>query len=148
MKVVLNQDIKGIGKKLQVVDVSEGYARNYLIPRKMASIADNKNINEAKTKVEAMNFKKMTEKQEAIEIKEKIEKNYLEFKHKVGDNGKLFGSITEKEIADKINSVYDINKNKKKIIIKNPIKEIGSYEVNVKLYEGVIANVKIAVVRL
>ena len=117
MKVVLNQDIKGIGKKLQVVDVSEGYARNYLIPRKMASIADNKNINEAKTKVEAMNFKKMTEKQEAIEIKEKIEKNYLEFKHKVGDNGKLFGSITEKEIADKINSVYGININKKKIII-------------------------------
>ncbi len=148
MKVVLNQDIKGIGKKLQVVDVSEGYARNYLIPRKMASIADNKNINEAKTKVEAMNFKKMTEKQEAIEIKEKIEKNYLEFKHKVGDNGKLFGSITEKEIADKVNSVYGININKKKIIIKNPIKEIGSYEVNVKLYEGVIANVKIAVVRL
>ena len=148
MKVVLNQDIKGIGKKLQVVDVSEGYARNYLIPRKMASIADNKNINEAKTKDEAMNFKKMTEKQEAIEIKEKIEKNYLEFKHKVGDNGKLFGSITEKEIADKINSVYGININKKKIIIKNPIKEIGSYEVNVKLYEGVIANVKIAVVRL
>lgn len=148
MKVVLNQDIKGIGKKLQVVDVSEGYARNYLIPRKMASIADNKNINEAKTKVEAMNFKKMTEKQEAIEIKEKIEKNYLEFKHKVGDNGKLFGSITEKEIADKINSVYGININKKKIIIKNSIKEIGSYEVNVKLYEGVIANVKIAVVRL
>ena len=148
MKVVLNQDIKGIGKKLQVVDVSEGYARNYLIPRKMASIADNKNINEAKTKVEAMNFKKMTEKQEAIEKKEKIEKNYLEFKHKVGDNGKLFGSITEKEIADKINSVYGININKKKIIIKNPIKEIGSYEVNVKLYEGVIANVKIAVVRL
>ena len=148
MKVVLNQDIKGIGKKLQVVDVSEGYARNYLIPRKMASIADNKNINEAKTKVEAMNFKKMTEKQEAIEIKKKIEKNYLEFKHKVGDNGKLFGSITEKEIADKINSVYGININKKKIIIKNPIKEIGSYEVNVKLYEGVIANVKIAVVRL
>ena len=148
MKVVLNQDIKGIGKKLQVVDVSEGYARNYLIPRKMASIADNKNINEAKTKVDAMNFKKMTEKQEAIEIKEKIEKNYLEFKHKVGDNGKLFGSITEKEIADKINSVYGININKKKIIIKNPIKEIGSYEVNVKLYEGVIANVKIAVVRL
>ena len=147
MKVVLNQDIKGIGKKLQVVDVSEGYARNYLIPRKMASIADNKNINEAKTKVEAMNFKKMTEKKEAIEIKEKIEKNYLEFKHKVGDNGKLFGS-TEKEIADKINSVYGININKKKIIIKNPIKEIGSYEVNVKLYEGVIANVKIAVVRL
>ena len=148
MKVVLNQDIKGIGKKLQVVDVSEGYARNYLIPRKMASIADNKNINEAKTKVEAMNFKKMTEKQKEIEIKEKIEKNYLEFKHKVGDNGKLFGSITEKEIADKINSVYGININKKKIIIKNPIKEIGSYEVNVKLYEGVIANVKIAVVRL
>ena len=148
MKVVLNQDIKGIGKKLQVVDVSEGYARNYLIPRKMASIADNKNINEAKTKVEAMNFKKMTEKQEAIEIKEKIEKNYLEFKHKVGDNGKLFGSITEKEIADKVNSVYGININKKKIIIKNPIKEIGSYEVNVTLYEGVIANVKIAVVRL
>ena len=74
MKVVLNQDVKGLGKKLQIVEVSEGYARNFLLPKKLASVADGKNINEAKTKVEAMNFKKMTEKQEAIEIKEKIEK--------------------------------------------------------------------------
>ncbi len=145
MKVVLNQDIKGIGKKLQIVDVSEGYARNYLLPRKLASVADNKNINEANTKNEALKFKKQTELEAAKKQKEIIEKSYIEFKHKVGNASKLFGSITEKEIAEKIKEKYNIEVNKKKITLKVPIKNLGEYTADVKLYEGVVAKVKVAV---
>lgn len=145
MKVVLNQDIKGIGKKLQIVDVSEGYARNYLLPRKLASVADNKSINEANTKNEALKFKKKTEFEAAKKQKEIIEKSYIEFKHKVGNASKLFGSITEKEIAEKIKEKYNIEVNKKKITLKVPIKNLGEYTADVKLYEGVVAKVKVAV---
>lgn len=148
MKVVLMKDVKGIGKKLDVVDVSEGYARNYLLPRKIATIADNKSLNETKTKLEARQFKKNTEIEEANKLKGILEKGYLEFKHKIGDNGKLFGSVTEKEIADEIEKKYNIKVDKKKITLKFPIKEVGSYTVKAKLYEGVVADIKISVVRL
>ena len=78
----------------------------------------------------------------------KIEKKYIEFKHKVGENGKLFGSVTEKEIAAEIKNEFDIKIDKKKIILKDSIKEIGSYIASVKLYEGVVAKIKINVVRM
>ena len=148
MKVVLNKDIKGIGKKLQIVEVSEGYARNYLLPRKLASLADNKSVNEAKTKNDALLFKKQTEIKEAKQLKEKLEKGYIKFKHKIGNNGKLFGSITEKDIAEEIQKVYDVKIDKKKINLKVAIKELGSYTAEVRLYEGIIAEVKISVVSL
>ncbi|MDD3303505.1 MAG: 50S ribosomal protein L9 [Clostridia bacterium] len=146
MKVVLNQDVKGIGKKLQIIEVSEGYARNYLIPKKLASIADNKNINEANTKNDALKFKKKTEMDEAEKNKEIIEKSFVEFKHKVGDGGKLFGSITEKEIAEEVKKKFKLDIDKKKIVINMPIKQLGNYSVDVKLYEGIIAKLKIVVV--
>lgn len=146
MKVVLNQNIKGLGKKLQIVEVSEGYARNFLLPKKLALIADNKNISEANNKNEALKFKKKTEIQEANNQKEILEKSYIEFKHKVGDGGKLFGSVTEKEIADEIKNKFKINIDKKKIVINIPIKQLGSYSVDVKLYEGIVAKLKIVVV--
>lgn len=146
MKVVLNKDIKGIGKKLQIVDVSEGYARNYLIPKKLANLADNKNVSEAKTKKEAEQFKKATEKQEAVELKAKIEKIFIEFKEKQGVGGKLFGSVTEKEISEKLNQKLNVDINKKKITLKDPIKNVGTYTAEIKLYEGVVAKLKIVVV--
>ena len=146
MKVVLNQDVKGLGKKLQIVDVSEGYARNFLLPRKLAVIADNKNINEANTKNEALKFKKKTEYEAAKKQKELLEKSFIEFKHKVGDGGKLFGSVTEKEIADEIKMKFKLNIDKKKIVINVPIKQLGSYTVDIKLYEGIVAKLKIVVV--
>lgn len=146
MKVVLNQDIKGVGKKLQVVEVSEGYARNFLLPKKLASIADNKNLNEAKNKKEAADYKKQVELEAANKQKEKIEKTYIQFKEKQGAGGKLFGSVTEKEIASKIKEKFDIEVNKKKIVLKDPIKQLGSYTADVKLYEGVVAKLKISVV--
>lgn len=148
MKVILNKDIKGIGKKLQMVDVSEGYARNYLLPRKLASIADNRSINEAKAKNDAASYKKQIEIKESKELKEKLEKGYIKFKHKIGEGGKLFGSVTEKDVAEEIGKVYSVKIDKKKVILKTPIKELGSYTADVKLYEGITAQVKISVVGL
>lgn len=146
MKVVLNQDVKGLGKKLQVVEVSEGYARNFLLPKKLAVVADNKNLSEAQGKISSQKFKKQTELERANEIKGILEKGYIEFKHKVGEGSKLYGSVTEKDIAEKIKEKFNIEVNKKKITISDPIKNLGSYTVNVKLYEGVIAKLKISVV--
>ncbi len=146
MKVVLNQDVKGLGKKLQIVEVSEGYARNFLLPKKLASIADGKNINEAKGKIDSQKFKKKTEMEEANKNKEILEKGFIEFRHKVGEGSRLYGSVTEKDIAQAIKDKFNIDVNKKKIIIKDQIKSLGTYSVNVKLYEGVIAKLKINVV--
>lgn len=145
MKVVLNQDVKGIGKKLQIVDVSEGYARNFLFPRKLANVADNKSISEANTKSEALKFKKKTEYDNAISLKEKIENTTVIFKHKVGEGQKLFGSVTEKEIADELNNKLNLDLSKKKITLNTPIKNVGTFNANVKLYEGVVAKAKIVV---
>lgn len=146
MKVVLNQDVKGLGKKLQIVEVSEGYARNFLLPKKLASVADGKNINEAKGKIDSQKFKKKTETEEANKNKEILEKGFIEFRHKVGEGSRLYGSVTEKDIAQAIKDKFNIDVNKKKIIIKDQIKSLGAYSVNVKLYEGVIAKLKINVV--
>lgn len=148
MKVVLNQDVKGLGKKLQIVEVSEGYARNFLFPKKLAVVADNKNVSEANNKNASIAFRKKTEYEAAVEIKEKLEKSFIEFRHKVGEGSKLFGSVTEKEIADEANKKFNTNISKKKVIIKTPIKSLGTYTVNVKLYEGVIADLKVVVTRL
>ena len=146
MKVVLNQDVKGLGKKLQIVEVSEGYARNFLLPKKLASVADGKNINEAKGKIDSQKFKKKTETEEANKNKEILEKGFIEFKHKFGEGSRLYGSVTEKDIAQAIKDKFNIDVNKKKITIKDQIKSLGTYSVNVKLYEGVIAKLKINVV--
>ncbi len=148
MKVILNQDVKGIGKKLQTVEVSEGYARNFLIPKKIATICDSKSMSEAKSKNEAMQYKKNEDIKAANSQKEIIEKKYIEFRHKVGENGKLFGSVTEKEISEEIEKVFGIKIDKKKITLKNPIKNPGSYSVNIKLYEGITATLKINVIKL
>ena len=146
MKVVLNQDVKGLGKKLQIVEVSEGYARNFLLPKKLASVADGKNINEAKGKIDSQKFKKKTETEEANKNKEILEKGFIEFKHKVGEGSRLYGSVTEKDIAQAIKDKFNIDVNERKITIKDQIKSLGTYSVNVKLYEGVIAKLKINVV--
>ena len=147
MQVVLNENVKGLGKKLDVVNVSEGYARNYLIPRKLAKIADNKTLSEAGSKKDAINFKISEERKKALEEKEKIEKTFLEFRLKTAENSRLFGSVTSKEIAEKLNEICGINVDKKKIQI-DAIKLAGTYIAKVKLYEGVVADLKLRVVEL
>ena len=146
MKVVLNQDVKGLGKKLQVIEVSEGYARNYLLPKKLAVVANNENLNITQGKISSQKFKKKTELEAAQENKKIIENGFIEFKHKVGEGSRLYGSVTEKDIADKIKEKFNVEVNKKKITIDTPIKALGSYTVSVKLYEGVVAKLKISVV--
>ncbi len=146
MKVVLNKDVKGIGKRLDIVEVSEGYARNYLIPRKLAVVADNKSTSEAKTKKEAIQYKKDTERENAEKLKEKLEKTVIEFRLKVGEGNKLFGSVTNKEIKDKLKETSSIDIDRKKIELKGVVKTTGMYEANIKLYEGIIAKLKIKVV--
>ena len=105
MKVVLTENVKGIGKKLDVVNVSEGYARNYLIPRKLAKPADNQSLSEANTKKEAIKYKQDTERDLAAKKKEQIEQTILEFKLKTAEGGKLFGSVTSKEISDELKGI-------------------------------------------
>ena len=145
MKVVLNQDVKGIGKKLDVVNVSEGYARNYLIPRNLAKPADNKSLSEANTKKAAIKFKQDTERELAAKKKAQIEQVTLEFKLKTAEGGKLFGSVTSKEISDELKAKSGIEVDKKKIVLEDAIKMIGAYTAKVKLYEGIIANLKVNV---
>ena len=146
MKVVLTENVKSLGKKLDIVDVSEGYARNYLFPRHLATPADNKSLSEANTKKAAMKFKQDTEKEAANKKKEQIENVTLEFKLKTAEGGKLFGSVTAKEIGDKLKEMSGIEVNKKKIVLDDAIKTTGVYTAKVKLYEGIVANLKVKVV--
>ena len=145
MKVILNQDVKGLGKRLEKVEVNEGYARNFLLPRKIASIADSRTEAEASSKKQAIQFKKDTEREKAIELKEKIEKTVVEFRLKLGDGNKLFGSVTSKEIKDRLFEVLHVDIDKKKIELETQVKTPGMYNADVKLYEGVIAKLKVRV---
>ena len=146
MKVILNQDVKGLGKKLDKVEVNEGYARNFLLPRKIASIADNKTESEANSKKQAIQFKKDTDRENAVKLKERIEKLVLEFRLKLGEGNKLFGSVTNKEVKEKLMEVAKIDIDKKKIELDCAVKTPGMYSANIKLYEGVIAKLKVKVV--
>ena len=146
MKVILNQDVKGLGKKLDKVEVNEGYARNFLLPRKIATIADNKTEAEALSKKQSIQFKKDVEREKAVEIKERIEKTVIEFRLKMGEGNKLFGSVTNNEVKEKLQEVLKLDIDKKKIEINTQIKSAGMYEASIKLYEGVVAKLKLKVV--
>ena len=147
MKVVLQENIKGLGKKLDIVEVSEGYARNFLLPRKKAIVADNKGVSEASSQKASIEFKRQTAISEAKVIKEKLENAVVQFELKA-KNGKFFGSITSKEISEKLALVYSINIDKKKIELVDSVKSPGIYVAKVKLYEGVIANLKVKVLEI
>ena len=138
MKVILLTDVKGMGKKGEIVNASDGHARNYLIPRKLAIAADKQNMTEWTARKSSEAHKKELEKQEAIKIKDKLEKIVLTVKTKAGENGKIIGSITSKEISENIEKEFKINIDKKKIVIKDPIKTLGVCTVELRLFEGVI----------
>lgn len=142
MKVILKQDIKGVGKKDQIINSSDGYATNFLFPKKLAVPADKANMGELKARKDSEEFRKEEERKKAIKQKEEIEKNILEIKVKTGENGKLFGAITPKEVAENIEKQYKIKIDKKKIIMEN-IKNLGDFTVEIKLFEGIIAKLKI-----
>ncbi len=145
MKVILKEDIKSIGKKNEIINVSDGYARNYLLVKNLAVEANNENLSKLKSQKEAEQHKKNVEKQEAQKIADKMEKIRLEFKVKAGENGKVFGGVSSKEIAEKLEEKYSIKVDKKKIELKDSIKVLGTTNVKVKLYEGVIGIIKVEV---
>ena len=124
MKVILLQDVKAHGKKEEIVNVSDGYATNFLFPKKLAIEATTDNLNKLKTKKDIENSKKEKEKNNAKEMAEKINELTLNIKVKAGDNGKIFGGITSKEIAENLSRQYNIDIDKKKVVIKDTIKSI------------------------
>ncbi len=146
MKVILLQDIKGSGKKDQIINTSDGYARNFLFPKNLAIEANADNLAKLKAKQQANAYKKDQEKEEAKKIAEKLGKIMLTFPVKAGENGKVFGGVSSKEIAEALQKTHQITVDKKKIDMKDTIKELGIKTVSIKLYEGVIANLKINVI--
>ena len=146
MKVILTQDVKGVGKKDQILEVNDGYARNFLIPKKLGVQTSTANLALLKSKQDSRDFKKQEEKKEAEQIKEKLEKIRLDIKVKSGENGKIFGGVTSKEISDVLKDKYSINIDKKKIELKETIKIVGITTVDIKLFEGIIGKVKVNVI--
>ncbi len=146
MKVILKTDVKGLGKKESAVEVSDGYARNFLIPRGMAVEASLSNINVMKTRQDAEKQKKDREIEKAKALAEKLKEITVEFKAKAGENGKLFGSITNKDVAEKLKNDFKLDIDKKMIVLEEAIKSLGTTQADVKLYQGISSKLAIKVI--
>lgn len=146
MKVILQQDVKGQGKKGQLIDVSEGYGRNFLLPRKLAILATADNINVMKQTDEAKARRIELEKQEAKDIAEKLKEITVHIKAKGGSGGRLFGAVTSKEIAESLKAEHDISFNKQKIVLDEHIKNFGTYQIKVKLYPEIVGTLNVQVI--
>ena len=144
MKVVLKQDVKGLGKKGELVNASDGYARNFLFPKNLAVEANAQNMTELKNREQAAKYKIDTETAEAKKNAERISGKTITITAKAGANGKLFGSVTAKEIAEKIEKEFGIKTDKRKISVED-IKQFGTYEFEIKLYTGVSAKLFVRV---
>ena len=145
MKVILLDNIKGVGRKDDIIEANDGYARNFLIPKGKAVEANNANLSKLRAKQSSNEHKLELEKQEAEKIKEKLSDLTLEIKVKVGENGKIFGGVTSKEIADNLKVQKNIDIDKKKIVVKETIKNIGVQVVDIKLFPGIIGKLKIKI---
>lgn len=144
MKVILLQDVKGQGRKGDVVDVNEGYARNFLIKKGLAEIATASKLNDISMKKSAADFHKAEEVKATKELALNIKGKSFTVKIKAGQNGKVFGSVTSADVADSLVAA-GYNVDKKKIVLAQPIKNIGSYEVELKLMEGVATKITVIV---
>ena len=146
MKVILKADIKGVGKKDQVINASDGYARNFLFPKNLAVEANAENMSKLKAKQDSNAFKKSQEKEETQKIADKLSKILMKVQVKAGENGKIFGGVSSKEIAENLEKQYNIKVDKKKIDLKETIKTLGMFTIEIKLYEGVVGKLKIDVI--
>jgi|LGOV01.1.fsa_nt_gb large subunit ribosomal protein L9 len=146
MKVILLKDIKGTGKKGDTINTSDGHARNFLIPRKFAVEATEANLRELSFKKANVEKSKKNELENAKAFAKELSEKELKIVTKAGEGGKLFGSITSKDLADELSSKYNIDIDKKKIVLKNPIKEIGTFDIEVKVYPNVKANIKVTII--
>ena len=144
MKVLLKQDVKGQGKAGQIVNVSDGYARNFLFPRQLAVAADAQAMNEVRSKEEAARYHAKVEKEEASKTADLLKDKILEIKAKAGSAGRLFGSVTTKEVAMELDKQFGVKIDKRKISMDD-IKAFGSYTAELKLPQGVVATVTVKV---
>lgn len=145
MKLILTQDVKGQGKKDQVIDVSDGYARNFLLPKGLAIPADAKSLSEIKNREASKQHKIDTEKAAAKEIAEKLTKITVKIVTSGGTDGRLYGSVTAKDIAEALEKQHGIAVDKRKLALSENIKTYGTYNVDVKLYTDVSGKVKVSV---
>lgn len=145
MKVLLLADVKGQGKKDQIVEVSDGYARNFLFPKKLAVAADAKVLSEAKSKEEAKQYRLREEKAAAEALAKKLSEITVTLTASSGGDGRLYGSITSKDIAEGLKAEHKIDLDKRKLVLSENIKAYGTYNVDVKVYPEVSAKLKVKV---
>lgn len=148
MKVILKQDVKNIGKKDEIHEVSDGYARNFLFPRGLAAVADAGAMNVARTKSEAKAHHEAEARAEAEALADKVKDKVVTVKVKGGASGKLYGKVTSKDVAEALSKLIGAEIDKKKVDLPSGIKEFGSYDAAVKLYAGVSAGFKVKVEEL
>ena len=145
MKVILQQDIRGKGKRGQMIEVSDGYARNYMLPRKMAIEATPDNVNTMRMTDRANAEKRQRAREEAFALSNRLKDMTVVVKAKGGGAGRLFGSVTTQEIADALKQTYDITLDKRKIVLDEQIKTVGLYTVRCKLGYEITADLKIKI---
>ncbi len=145
MKVVLTQDVKGQGKKNDIIEVSDGYARNFLFPRKLAIVADAKAINDVKNKKSSEQHKIDVEKASARELASKLEDIKVVISAEAGKDGRFYGAVTSKDISEALKAQTKIEIDKRKIELDAPIKAFGTYIVEVKLYSGISGKLNVQV---
>lgn len=145
MKVILKADVKGVGKKGEMINASDGYARNYLFPRELAMEASEGNIKTLEHQKAKEVKRKSEELSNAKEFAKKIDELGVTIKVKTGDNGKLFGSITSKDIAEEVKKQHGVDIDKKKIILEDAIKITGTYDIDVKVYPEVHGKLKVTI---
>ncbi|MBR5134227.1 MAG: 50S ribosomal protein L9 [Clostridia bacterium] len=144
MKVILLQDVKGQGKKGELVNVSDGYARNFLLPRNLATIADSQAMNEFRNKEASVKYHKEMDKKAAEDAAASLKDKTITIKARAGQKGKLFGSVTTKEVSEAIKTQLNITVDKRKISMSD-IKAFGTYSAEIKLYQGISAEVQVEV---
>ncbi len=145
MKVILLQDVKSVGKKGELTDVSDGYARNYLLPRKLAKEANAQAMNEYQNAVASQQHKIKVETETAEKQAKQLEDKTVKIQAKAGQAGKIFGSVTAKEVAAEIKKQFGIDVDKRKVNLVSDIKTFGTFVADVKLYAGITAAVKVEV---
>lgn len=144
MKVILLLDVKGVGKKGDIVNASDGYARNFLFPRKLAQEANDSNLHILNNQKETERKKKTAEIEAAQKVAEELKGKELKIMVKSGEHGRLFGSITNKDISEAMKKQFKIDIDKKKIVVE-PIKQLGTYDVEVKIYPEISTKIKVVI---
>lgn len=145
MKVILLKDVKGTGKKGEMKEVSDGYARNFLLAKKLAVVADNTAVKELNEKAKAKENRAQKEYEAAVELGKKMEELNIVIYSKAGEGGRLFGSITSKEIAEQVKKQHNIEVDKRKISLDEPIRVLGSRIVEIKIHQKVVTKIRVDV---